>query len=1007
MTDGNGVPLLDAHRDHLRASGLTDETIAAAGIYSVSDVAEAARLLKWDGMRGPAPAIAFPVTDFNGVVVQTVLRPDTPRTREHGSVAKYEQPVGEHHRVWYPTQALVSRDQLLDVAQPLILTEGIKKALAANQAGGCAVSMQGVSVWHDAQHRDGHRGEPGEWRLHTDLAPLQLKGRRVCIGFDGGDTTTNAAVIYSEARLARMLRDAGADVRLLRIPFAPGGPKVGLDDYLAGAEDPKAALQELIANAIPAAPFLRAKALREVPRQERASLAQALLADLSFPGAVYIGGAATFDVVSAELYQVAHMTKAALREAVDRFRAAQGAKPVGDAEQPGDAQSPYEVGPGGIVWHRQTRDGPVDVQLSNFTARIISDVTEDDGVETTRAFELEAALNGRTTRFRVPSVRFRGLDWAVQHLGAGAVVMPGFGAREHLPVAIQLLSGTVPSRTVYTQIGWRKVDGKWCYLHAGGAIGTIGTVVDVEIELSGQLRDYRLPAVPGEGELKAAVRASLKLLEVAPGHVVFPVYCGVWRAPLGAVDLSLHVSGQTGAFKSELAALAQQHFGVGMDARHLPGSWSSTGNALEAAASAAADAVFVVDDFCPTGSTNDAQRLHATADRLFRGAGNGSGRQRMTADLKLRQPRPPRCLVLSTGEDTPSGHSLRARLLAIEVGPNDVKVAQLTSCQAAARSGQYAAAMAAFIQWLAGRRDELLEKMRSEVSRLRERATKSNLHRRTPEIVANLYFGFSTFIDFAKDVGAIQAEEAERLLTLCWAALGATSAEQASMQAEAEPTRRFLELLSSALAAGRGHLAGMEGGEPEDSTSMGWRDQKPLGERIGWIDRDDLFLDVNIAAGVAKKLGESTGAPLLLPGATLAKRLKDRGLLKSTDEGRGRNTVRRVIGGRRRAVLHLALEALSTLGQPSQPAHEDDSSEGGPPEPPPGDGPGPAAPTPRPTGNANKNATSSGRGTIGTVDSTQGEGDGPDSTPVGRSSAESESQPSQKVAQGGQRRAHL
>ncbi len=36
--------------------------------------------------------------------------------------------------------------------------------------------------------------------------------------------------------------------------------------------------------------------------------------------------------------------------------------------------------------------------------------------------------------------------------------------------------------------------------------------------------------------------------------------------------------------KSELSALVQQHWGAGLTARNLPGSWSGTGNALESLA---------------------------------------------------------------------------------------------------------------------------------------------------------------------------------------------------------------------------------------------------------------------------------------------------------------------------------------------------------------------------------------------------------------------------------------
>jgi hypothetical protein len=128
----------------------------------------------------------------------------------------------------------VTHARLIDATQPLVFVEGVKKALAAIQAGAAALSMQGVSVWHDPRHRAAHRSEPGEWKLHPDLAALSLRGRLVYIAFDGGDTTANPPVILAEARLARMVLDEGADARLLRIPSKPGGPKVGLDDYLAG-----------------------------------------------------------------------------------------------------------------------------------------------------------------------------------------------------------------------------------------------------------------------------------------------------------------------------------------------------------------------------------------------------------------------------------------------------------------------------------------------------------------------------------------------------------------------------------------------------------------------------------------------------------------------------------------------------------------------------------------------------------------------------------------------------
>ena len=73
----------------------------------------------------------------------------------------------------------------------------------------------------------------------------------------------------------------------------------------------------------------------------------------------------------------------------------------------------------------------------------------------------------------------------------------------------------------------------------------------------------------------------------------------------------------------------------------------------------------------------------------------------MRPDGSLRPAKPPRGLILSTGEDIPRGQSLRARGLFLELGPNDLNWQRLSECQQDAASGRYAMAMAGYLQWLA------------------------------------------------------------------------------------------------------------------------------------------------------------------------------------------------------------------------------------------------------------------------------------------------------------------
>ncbi len=598
-----------------------------------------------------------------------------------------------------------------------------------------------------------------------------------------------------------------------------------------------------------------------------------------------------------------------------------------DTEEDADEERPplYEWSRRGLIWNKRNRDGePVPTPLTNFIARITADVSLDDGVDTQHFVELEAGLNGKARRFTIPTSIFSTMNWPMEYLGPSAVVYPGYTKREHARAAIQMLSGEVPGRTVYTHTGWRKIGDKWAYLHGGGAIGPDGSVEDIEVRLHGSLERAELPDPPSGEALVEAVRASLRILEVAPDRITVPVLAAVFRAPLGECDQSLYVAGRTGVGKSEIAALAQQHYGPGFDRSHLPGAWSSTDNSLEVLAFTAKDMLLVVDDFCPTGSQYDVARWHQKADRVLRAQGNQSGRGRLRSDSTLQPTKPPRGIILSTGEDTPRGQSLRARLTAIDVGPDDVDWDALTRSQADAADGKLAQVMSGYVEWLAPRFDGIRGDFSKEIAELREEATKDGQHKRTPTTTANLAIGLRHFLDFAQELGAIDADEKSELWARFWKALGEVAEEQGGHLTASEPTDRFLELFSSAISSGKAHLAGPDGEAPKKKGELpyplgwGWRQQdrqeplgvgcKPSGDRVGWVDGEDVYLDPTAAFQAAQRMVGPGGDGLTVNEQTLRKRLNEKGLLASKDSGR--LTVRKMLEGKRRSVLHLKTEAL-------------------------------------------------------------------------------------------------
>jgi hypothetical protein len=555
-----------------------------------------------------------------------------------------------------------------------------------------------------------------------------------------------------------------------------------------------------------------------------------------------------------------------------------------------------------------------ETQLSNYRASIITNILLDDGVETKREFEIEAELLNRTFRFTIPASQFGNMDWPMEQMGPAAITLPN--QREYTRTAIQYHSMTAEERCIYTHTGWRKVDGQSIYIHAGGAVGEIGEINGMNVQLCGSLSKYELSLPTSSDELKRAVRTSLRSVELGPPSISFPLRAATCRALFGNCDFAIHLVGETGAFKSELAALEQQFFGAQMNRLNLPGSWSSTGNALELLAFHAKDSLIVIDDFAPHGSAADVSRYHAAADRVFRAAGNHAGRGRLDSSARLRESKPPRGLILSTGEDIPRGHSIRARLLILELSKGLIRADKLTECQKDAASGVFAEATGAFVRWIAGRYDNVRAALDVRVTELRLKAVRDTAHARTPEIIANLQAAFEIYLQFSEECGAIDGREREELTDRCWEALRKAAAAQAKHQAATEPTERYLDLLRGCLSSGRVHLAARDGAVPHGSPEpCGWRrdthgNWSQCGECIGWIDGGDIYLESTVAYRIAQNAGRDSGDVLAVSEQTLKKRLRDKNLLASTDTKRETLTVRKTIAGSKKEVLHLSRATL-------------------------------------------------------------------------------------------------
>lgn len=192
------------------------------------DVADASTIYKPDF--SPEPALVIPYYDIGGTLITfgegkafCRVRYTEREPARQGFVKRkqlrYTQPTKSGiHAYFAPT--LDWRKLAADTAEPIIITEGEKKALAGIKAGFPVIGLGGVFNFADTSGA-----------LLPELDDFQWDHRDVYICFDS-DAALNPNILAAEARLVDELqRKRGARCYLVRLP-QDGDAKVGLDDYL-------------------------------------------------------------------------------------------------------------------------------------------------------------------------------------------------------------------------------------------------------------------------------------------------------------------------------------------------------------------------------------------------------------------------------------------------------------------------------------------------------------------------------------------------------------------------------------------------------------------------------------------------------------------------------------------------------------------------------------------------------------------------------------------------------
>jgi hypothetical protein len=366
----------------------------------------------------------------------------------------------------------------------------------------------------------------------------------------------------------------------------------------------------------------------------------------------------------------------------------------------------YTLVDGAMIFERTTDRGIFRQKIAGWSGRVVERISRmDDDGQVEHLTRLELCSGEEQLSLTLPSELFgdpNALHRAIAGR-AGETFTTRAGMQRHLGAALLAMSGIYPRRSTYRFLGWSKVDGRWTYLTPGCAVHADGVMATPpEVELETRLRDYAMTDTTGEQAL-AAFGVTLRVFPQSyaaalTAFALLPLFQRFF--PAAAPKPALHLVGTTGSGKSEIAALMTSFYGQ-FSRDQPPAQWGDTVNTVETLGYPLADALFWVDDY---------KSIYAdekTFTRFLQSYSRGMGRGRLTKEAKVRQERPCRGLLLSTGETTLEGEaSVLARMLVLEIPPWEKRDPGGKALLAAEQQRPYLNGFTAHLaRWIAGRAD--------------------------------------------------------------------------------------------------------------------------------------------------------------------------------------------------------------------------------------------------------------------------------------------------------------
>lgn len=480
------------------------------------------------------------------------------------------------------------------------------------------------------------------------------------------------------------------------------------------------------------------------------------------------------------------------------------------------AQRAYSDIPGYALDHRRTCQMTENgaKMLCNFVALPVEIVETDDGLSVEKSMRIVGwNIYGQQLKpVLVPMAKFKSMDWVLENWDVEANIMPGNTVRDKLRWIITEAAFKVAKRkTVYSHCGWRRIDGKWAYLHQGGCIGAEG----INVDMGNDLADYTLAGYPEGMTVDDAAVTSYSLTLNIPAYISVPLLGITYLAPLCEfLDQVLcppsfvtALIGQHGTHKTSIASLFLNHFGR-FGIRAMPANFTSTLNAVRRSAFAAKDALLVVDDYFPSTSIQERRKMENIMQLISRTFGDKAIRQRLNADLSMQKAMPARCIALMTGETLPDvGASGQARMYVIELDRNSYSyTADMDKLRQDAEDGALRLAMSSYIEWLLPQADALPQRLRDMFRDYRKKAhdliAGAATNDRADDAVAHIMIGLTIMMEWLESLGLMEQDAIEAQLGEWWNVVTSNTKAQGAASKDDSPTAMFMTATREMLISG-------------------------------------------------------------------------------------------------------------------------------------------------------------------------------------------------------------